>query len=187
VPFDSFFAGLGEWYSPVAPGTGLHPRPGTASSLKRWFPEIDPVGWSTTWYPSRRGEDLEEVHDRIDGYLSVFIPHVERLYPQHKVIMLVSHAATVIVLARSLYGDRNFSLRVGCCSLTEFVRKEADDWKVVGGWEVKRLADGGHLKDGASRDWGFEDIEIANGKVTDAAKSLRTRILITLLGCRRQR
>ncbi|KAG5729206.1 hypothetical protein E4T56_gene9165, partial [Termitomyces sp. T112] len=24
-----------------------------------------------------------------------------------------------------------------------------------------------HLKDGASRDWGFEDIEIAGGKVVD--------------------
>ncbi|KAG5733097.1 hypothetical protein E4T56_gene14020, partial [Termitomyces sp. T112] len=26
--------GLAEWYSPVAPGTGLHPRPGSAESLK---------------------------------------------------------------------------------------------------------------------------------------------------------
>ena len=165
MPFDIPFAGLSEWYSPVAPGTGLHPRPESASSLKQWFPEIDPAGWSTTWYSSRRGEDVEAIHDRADGYLSVFIPHVEKLYPQHKVIMLVSHAATTITLVRSLLGDRNLPLRVGCCSLTEFVRKEEDDWKVIGGWEVKKLADGAHLRDGASREWGFEDIEIANGKV----------------------
>ncbi|KAF9651943.1 phosphoglycerate mutase-like protein [Thelephora ganbajun] len=159
--------GLSEWYSPVALGTGLHPRPASTSSLKRWFQEIDPAGWSTTWYPSRRGEGVEEIHDRADGYLSVFIPHVERVYPQHKVIMLVSHAGPIIAFARSLVGDRNLPIRVGCCSLTEFVRKQGEDWKVIGGWEAKKLADGAHLKNGASREWGFEDIEIANGKVVE--------------------
>ena len=114
---------------------------------------------------------MEQIHDRVDGYLSVFIPHVERVYPEHKVIMLVSHAATAIALVRSLCGDRKLPLRVGCCSLTEFVRKEGEDWKVIGGWEAKRLADGTHLKDGASREWGFEDIEIAGGKVNIARKS----------------
>lgn len=156
---------MGEWYSPVAPGTGLHPRPSAASTLKQWFPEIDPTGWSTTWYPSRRGEDVEEIHDRTDGYLSVFVPHLERVYPQHKVIMLVSHAATAIALTRGLLGNRKLPLRIGCCSITEFVRNEKEDWKVIGGWEVRRLADGAHLEDGASRDWGFEDIVVANGKV----------------------
>jgi len=165
VPFDGFFTGLCEWYSPVAPGTGLHPRPSSASSLKQWFPEIDPDGWTTTWYPSRRGESVEEIYDRTDGYLNVFIPHVERVYPQHKVIMLVSHAGPIIALMKSLLGNRDVSFRVGCCSLSEFERKEEEDWKVVGGWGAKKLADGAHLKDGASREWGFEDIKIANGKV----------------------
>jgi len=112
---------------------------------------------------------VEGIHDRTDGYLSVFIPHVERVYPQHKVIMLVSHAATIIALIRSLHGDRKLPIRVGCCSLTELVRKEGD-WKVIGGWEVKKLADGAHLEGGASRDWGLEDIEIADGKVPIATK-----------------
>lgn len=120
---------------------------------------------------------MEQIHDRADGYLSVFIPHVERLYPQHKVIMLVSHAATIIALVRGLHGDRKMPVRVGCCSLTEFVRKEGEGWKVVGGWEAKKLADGTHLEGGASRAWGFEDIQIADGKVTDVmGSSLSTRI-----------
>jgi len=110
---------------------------------------------------------VDELHDRVDGYLSVFIPHLERLYPQHKVIMLVSHAAPIIGLARSLVGDRNLPVRVGCCSLGEFVRKEGENWNVIGGWEAKRLADGAHLREGASRDWGLEDIEITNGKVVE--------------------
>ena len=85
--------------------------------------------------------------------------------------MLVSHAATVIALIRGLVGKRDLPVRAGCCSLTEFARKEGKDWKVIGGWELKKFVDGTHLKDGASRDWGFEDIEIANGKVI---KSLLT-------------
>lgn len=79
--------------------------------------------------------------------------------------MMVSHAATTIALVRGLLGDRSLPVRVGCCSLTEFVKKEGADWGVIGGWEAKRLVDGAHLKGGALRDWGFEDIEIANGKV----------------------
>ena len=123
------------------------------------------------------------MHDRTDGYLSVFIPHVERLYPQHKVIMLVSHAATIIALIRSLHGDRELPIRVGCCSLTEVVRKEGGDWKVIGGWEVKKLADGAHLEGGAPRDWGIEDIEVAHGKVMILTKVLGLRVLTTPPGC----
>lgn len=80
--------------------------------------------------------------------------------------MLVSHAATVVALVRGLVGNRELPLRVGCCSITELSRNEKEDWKVIGGWEAKRLADGAHLRDGTSRDWGFEDAEIADGKVT---------------------
>lgn len=178
--------GLGEWYSRVAAGTGLHPRPASASILKQWFPKIDPAGWSTTWYPSRRGESVEEIHDRVNGCLSVFIPHLERVYPQHKVIMLVSHAATIIALVRGLLGNRNLPVRVGCCSLTEFARKEGEDWKVIGGWEVKKFVDGTHLKDGTLRDWGFEDVEFAKGEVIIAIKAFLKLLLITSPGYRRE-
>jgi transcription factor C subunit 7 len=149
---------LSEWYSPVAPNTGLHPRPGSATSLQAYFPQIDPEGWSPTLYPSRKGENVDEVHDRADEFLKVFIPAVEARYPEHKRILLVSHAATVITLVRALGGDRQMPVRIGCCSLSEAVLKD-------GKWELGKIADGAHLEKGASRDWGFEDIEIAHGKV----------------------
>ncbi|KAF9453774.1 PGAM-domain-containing protein [Macrolepiota fuliginosa MF-IS2] len=165
--------GLSEWYSPVVPGSGLHPRPGSATALKSYFPEID-SDWSSTWYPPQKGEDVSEVHDRADGFLKVFVPEVERTYAgKHKRILLVSHAATVIALVRSLVGQREMPLRIGCCSLSELVPKYLVDGeqegrtKVVGAWEAKKLADGGHLEKGASREWGFEDIEIAAGKVVE--------------------
>ncbi|KAF7306968.1 hypothetical protein MIND_00489600 [Mycena indigotica] len=157
--------GISEWYSPVSPGTGLHPRPSSADSLEKYFPGTIDASWSSIYYPPRVGEDVAEVHTRAITFLDAFIPAVERAYPEHKRVLLVSHAATVIVLARALLADRKLPLRVGCCSLTEVVRKP--DGKVLGGWEAKRLADGAHLAQGTSRDWGFEDIEVANGKVVD--------------------
>ena len=45
--------------------------------------------------------------------------------------MLVSHAATIIALVRNLLDGRNLPLRVGCCSLMEFVGKEGG--KLEGG------------------------------------------------------
>ncbi|KAJ7492572.1 histidine phosphatase superfamily [Mycena latifolia] len=158
--------GISEWYSPVAEGTGLHPRPGSAASLRPHFPDtIDPDAWASVWLPPRKGEDVTEVHDRAGAFLDVFVPEVERKFPAaHRRILLVSHAATAIALARALVGNRELPMRVGCCSLTEVVRKR-DVIPILGGWDALRLADGAHLKEGASREWGFEDIEIADGKV----------------------
>lgn len=122
--------------------------------------------WSSVWYPSRKGENVKEIHERTDGFLDAFVSEVERKFPgKHSRILLVSHAATVIALARGLVGDRDLPLRVGCCTLSEFARIPTNQG-VLGAWKHLRLADGAHLKDGAAREWGFEDIEIAAGKVS---------------------
>jgi transcription factor C subunit 7 len=170
IPQSDFFLGIGEWYSPVVPGTGLHPRPGSALSLQQYFPEIDPDTWSSIWYPSRKGEYVEEVHSRIDGFLTDFA----RILPQLKGKgidvrrpLFVSHAATVIVLVRSLTGERDMALRVGCCSLSELHPKEGGkSEEVVGMYRGVKLADGTHLKKGTEREWGMEDIEVEAGRVS---------------------
>ncbi|KAJ7706129.1 histidine phosphatase superfamily [Mycena rosella] len=158
--------GLSEWYSPIAEGTGLHPRPGSAASLAQYFPTaIDADAWASVWFPSRKGEDVAEMHARAGAFLDAFVPEVERKFPgAHRRILLVSHAATTIALTRVLVGDPALPMRAGCCSLTELVRKR-DVMPILGGWDALRLADGTHLKDGTSRDWGFEDIEISHGQV----------------------
>ncbi|KAF9270261.1 phosphoglycerate mutase-like protein [Marasmius fiardii PR-910] len=158
--------GISEWYSPVAPNSGLHPRPTSASILKSHFPSIDSSGWSSIYYPTRKGEDVPELHDRIAHFLTDFIPEVEKAKPDLKKILLVSHAATIIVLTRELLGDRNLPLRVATCSLTEVHRKR-DSKQVIGGWEAKRLAEASFLSDGVQRDWGMEDIVMENGKVVE--------------------
>ncbi|KAH8120344.1 phosphoglycerate mutase-like protein [Phellopilus nigrolimitatus] len=158
--------GLSEWYSPVKPGTGLHPRPASAHDLQAYFPQIDPA-WASVWYPSRKGELVEEVHDRTGGCLEVLHPQTERLYPsQHKRILLVSHAAIVIALTRELVGNRDLHLRVGCCSLT-IVKRKLGREDVRGAYDHIKLASGAHLEQGASRDWGLEDIVVKDGKVVE--------------------
>ncbi|GJE86070.1 histidine phosphatase family protein [Phanerochaete sordida] len=158
--------GLSEWYSPVQPGSGLHPRPASAENLRSYFSEIDP-SWSSVWYPSRKGEDVPEVHDRTEGVLATVIPELERRFEgKHKRILLVSHAATIIALTRALAGDREKPMRIACCSLTTFQR-DSPGQAPLDGWKLLSLGDGSHLKDGATRDWGFEDIVIADGKVVN--------------------
>ena len=157
--------GLSEWYSPVVPGTGLHPRPASASSLHHYFPDIDD-SWSSIWYPSRKGEDVTEIHDRAAGVLHTLVEEVRhRFSNEHKHILLISHAATIIALTRELVGDRKLPLRAGCCSLSH-VTKKPDATQVLAGWEARLLADGSHLKEGASRDWGFEDVVIGDNGVS---------------------
>lgn len=170
---------MSEWYSPVKVGTGLHPRPGPATELQGYFPEISDE-WNSIYYPSRRGEDVDQgilvililsevssatVHVRCEEFLSDFIPQVRRKFEDnHSHILLVSHAATVIALARGLLADRALHLRIGCCSLSEF---ETQSEIILGGWKSNKLADGTHMVNGSEREWGLEDIEIANGKVVE--------------------
>jgi len=158
--------GLAEWYSPVEPGSGLHPRPASATNLRQYFDAIDD-SWSSIYYSSRKGEDVEACHNRVGGCLEALIPEINRRFcGKHKRILLASHAATIIAMIHELLGDRKMPLRVGCCTLSELKRKEGAE-KVVGGWEAEYLADGKHMKEGATRDWGFEDIVVADGQVVN--------------------
>jgi len=162
--------GLSEWYYPVEPGTGLHPRPSAASELKAYFPEIDD-SWSSVWYPSRKGENVVALHDRLAGFLTVLIPEVQRRFAGvHKRILLVSHAATVIALARELVNNRDLSFRAACCSLTildhnDVVAGDSARPAIIGDWTARLLGGGEHLKDGLQRAWGFMDGALADREV----------------------
>lgn len=175
--------GLSEWYSPVVPGTGgcpfwyiipsglqsltcspgLHPRPHDASTLKQYFPLIDP-SWESIYYPDRHGETIEGVHERCDEFLSALISRIERhpTLSQHKTILLVSHAATIAAIIRSLLGNRQLPIRVGTCSLSVLERDEDAKWRARG-----TLAGAEFLPKGVERDWGFEDAEIKFGEVIE--------------------
>lgn len=134
-----------------------------ASTLQTWFPEINPV-WSSIWQPSRNGENVELLHNRMSDFGKVFLPEVTSRLPleQHARILLVSHAAPIIALVRHLADDQILSVRPGCCSLTELVPD------VEAGWAVTMLVDGAHLSVASQADWrqwGFEDHGEDYGKV----------------------
>ncbi len=148
--------GLAEWYSPVAQNTGLHPRPGSASSLLEFHPpgSIDPDGWKSIHYPSRKGETIAQIHDRIEEFLNDFIP----LRPNTERVLFCSHAAPIAAMVHVLKGDRDLGVRIGCCSISEFSRQGES-------WIPLKIADGEHMEGGSQREWGFQDVETDKGQV----------------------
>jgi len=157
--------GLSEWYAPVEPDTGLHPRPGSATELKKHINQIDPV-WRSTYYPSRKGEWIRELHNRCGEVLEILGAAIEEEFPgKHRVVLLFSHGAPIIAFTRELVGDRDLPLRIGCCSVTELARKpDSDPNAIVGMFDPVRLASGDHLAEGAQRDWGFDSYITKDGE-----------------------
>ncbi|KAF8711063.1 Phosphoglycerate mutase-like protein, partial [Rhizoctonia solani] len=157
--------GLSEWYSPVIPGTGLHPRPHDATTLKQYFPSIDP-SWESIYYPDRHGETVKGVHDRCAEFLDALVARIEQhpTLSKHKSILLVSHAATCAALVRHLVNDRELPIRVGTCTLSILKRNnnssDGPKWIPQG-----TLAGADFLPGGVERDWGFEDAIIKHGEV----------------------
>ncbi|CAE7221129.1 unnamed protein product [Rhizoctonia solani] len=156
--------GLSEWYSPVVPGTGLHPRPHSAQTLKQYFPSIDP-SWESIYYPDRRGETIKGVHDRCGDFLDALVARIENhpILGKHKNILLVSHAATCAALVRHLVNDRALPIRVGTCTLSILERGDSDDQWVPRG----ELAGADFLPGGVERDWGFEDAVYKDDQVIE--------------------
>ncbi|KAG8845266.1 hypothetical protein FRB91_001910 [Serendipita sp. 411] len=163
--------GIQEWYSNVKAGTGLHPRPVSAQELVPYFDIIDPK-WTPTFLVTRKGESVPDLYRRGEEFLKAFIARVDQA-GSHERVLLVSHAATVITLAQALLGNKEVgrTLRVGCCTLSTFKRKDGGDQHALIGdetWEaIGELARGDFLPNGIERDWGMVDIELKDGVVID--------------------
>ena len=170
--------GIAEWYCPVTPGTGLHPRPGSSQSLQSFFPEVNTASWPTLLYPSRKGETIEQVHDRIETFALAFLPALKRRLPgKHQRLLMITHAATAIALVRTFVGDRGFQMKAGCCTLNVLERKaNVDPGLIIGGWKAKNISQGDYLTGGIAREWGFENVRVDQGRVSILTSSLVFRI-----------
>lgn len=86
-----------EWYGPAREGSGLHPRPDPAV-LRGLFPgELDEE-YTSTVYPSRRGETVAQLHERIGLFIDAWTARVDE--GGEKSVVIFGHAATVIALGR---------------------------------------------------------------------------------------
>jgi transcription factor C subunit 7 len=88
-------------YSTVNPDTGLHPRPSDPEHLAPLFPPntID-LSYTSTCYPSRRGETLSQLQDRADMFIEAWTSRVEEMGV--KCVVIFGHAASVIALGRAV-------------------------------------------------------------------------------------
>ncbi|TYJ55022.1 hypothetical protein B9479_004333 [Cryptococcus floricola] len=165
--------GLSEWYSPVYPSTGLHPRPGPPSSLIPHFPpgSINPA-YASTYYPSRKGESLKELHERMEGFLNAWVGRVEGEWPEVRCVVVFMHAASLIAFGRALTGDRGMEIVAGCASTSLYQRKppplpspspspsKTTLLPPCGTSQYTLLLSGhtAYLPSGLERDWSFADV-----------------------------
>ncbi|THV04906.1 phosphoglycerate mutase-like protein [Dendrothele bispora CBS 962.96] len=149
---------LSEWHSDVAGKKGLAAyHPPTPTELNKSFPQIDlsTSSWAPqVWLAPSQGETLDDIQARVRAFLPDMIREIEESFDgKHERILLVSHAAPVIVLIQALLADqaKEVSPKPGCCSLSELVRTPDDE-----SWSVRRLDDVSYVS-GDVRRWGFED------------------------------
>lgn len=89
------------------PDTGLHPRPAGPEHLAPLFPpsSID-TSYTSTLFPSRRGETLKELQDRADLFIEAWTGRVEEMGV--KSVVIFAHAASVIALGRAVSNKLSF-------------------------------------------------------------------------------
>ncbi|GAA5979895.1 hypothetical protein JCM11641_007579 [Rhodosporidiobolus odoratus] len=170
--------GLGEWYLPVR--RGLHPALAEASFLQQFFPAIPSSsstneGWEYLLTPPRTGESMRAIHARCVSLFPRLVEAAEKRGA--KKLILFSHAATCIALARAFAGDlseellrgaepgkeeklgqwkdeERLQVRAATCSATKFSRrKEGETWKRV--WDGRT----DFLDKGEERRWDFTFVE----------------------------
>ncbi|KIR38819.1 transcription factor C subunit 7 [Cryptococcus deuterogattii 99/473] len=159
--------GVGEWYSPVYPNTGLHPRPAPSHVLSPLFPpgSINP-SYQPTLFPSRKGESLESLHERAELFIDAWTRRVEGEWPDVKCVVIFAHAASIIALGRALTGDRSLEVIAGCATTSLYARKPSPSSSSSstipnpGSSQYTLLYSGryDYLPLGLERDWSFADV-----------------------------
>lgn len=143
--------GVMEWYPPARPGTGLHPRPapGGAQDVTRFFPDAEfDEAYSSTSYPSRLGETMPDLFNRIDTFVDAWIGRMDAEGVRCAVIF--AHAATVIALGRALTGQRRRDFCAGCAT-TNLYRRRGDGRGES--WDCVYDGKADYMPGGVERDW----------------------------------
>ncbi|KAI0851749.1 phosphoglycerate mutase-like protein [Daldinia vernicosa] len=109
--------GLSEWY-------GLahfeHPSSAPLNKLQSLFPELD-ASYASSPAPSRRGETLPQLHDRVAQAIDFIIRRSDQ--EGHKAVLVCTHAAVVIALGRVLTGHVEQDFGAFTCGLSKYRRR----------------------------------------------------------------
>lgn len=99
--------GIGEWYG-SAPFE--HPIPASPEVLESFFPAFLNQEYKPAVVPTRMGESIGELHDRVATTMDALISECDR--DGVRAVLLCSHAAVIIALGRVLTGDMPENIEV---------------------------------------------------------------------------
>lgn len=143
--------GVSEWI--CRPYYSHSPLPASTADLAhKYFPDglID-QSYEPILDTSRFQESYDELLQRAKDFIKELVTRLDRDQPEIDSILIVTHAATKIVLARALVGDDKFEDRTGTCSLNTFTRNPKNPAK----WMADVIGDTSFLKDGEEMHWSF--------------------------------
>jgi transcription factor C subunit 7 len=143
--------GVMEWYPPAREGTGLHPRPALTGpkDVAGFFPDSEfDLEYNSTNYPSRLGEKMPDLFNRIDTFVDAWIGRMDD--EGVKTAVIFGHAATVIALGRALTGDRQRDFVAGCATTSLYKRK--GDGRVES-WDCVYTGKADYMPGGVESDW----------------------------------
>lgn len=132
--------GIGEWYGAAH---FEHPVPASLETLDPLFPGLIDPEYRPAVKPSRMGEGIMELHDRVAATMEALIAECDR--DGVRAILLCSHAATIIALGRVLTGQMPDNVevedfRVFTCGLSVFRRRPSLVSEPMGTSAVMRIA-----------------------------------------------
>ncbi|KAK0722730.1 histidine phosphatase superfamily [Lasiosphaeria miniovina] len=115
--------GLGEWYGSAS---FEHPTPAARSKLDALFPALLDPDYRPALVPTRTGESIAELHDRVAATMDALVANCDR--EGVRAVLLCSHAAVVIALGRVLTGAmpdcvEAEDFRAFTCGLSVYRRK----------------------------------------------------------------
>jgi transcription factor C subunit 7 len=150
--------GLGEWYGSA---DFEHPVPASLEKLDPLFPGLLDPSYEPAVTPSRMGESIDELHDRVAAAMEALIAQCDR--DGVRSVLLCSHAAVIIALGRVLTGQMPDSVEAQdfkcfTCGLSMYRRRPSPGAKTEGRDGSARQATAGHGvdrhgQDGPVPDW----------------------------------
>lgn len=150
--------GIGEWYGSA---DFEHPAPASIATLDPLFPGLIESDYESMVTPNRKGEGIDELHDRVAAAMEAVVAQCDR--DGVRAVLLCSHAAVIIALGRVLTGEMPESIETDdfqcfTCGLSEYRRRggsggQRSDVVASGRPVAARETTNNGSKDGNVNDW----------------------------------